>query len=239
MKTTVLVFTIVFVSLFFVNSTTSIANLQTDKYDPWLDLNDDGKIDIFDVVMVASAYGSSGKPFNKTAALIELQAQVSVLEATISARLPQVDFLSIPAAAFTSEADEPANGDRYHWGNSIDTFGDQAANFYAPVQLPSGVTITRLTSYWRDDGDDHVTCQLIRQLHGGGSTEILATVNSPHVSGPGLGLTSNFTISYATIDNSWQYYIWVRIPPPYNQPFPEPTLRYGFEYALILYEYST
>ena len=97
MKKTVLFFTIVFVSLFLVNNTTSIANLQTDKYDPWLDLNDDGEIDIFDVVMVAAAYGSSGKPYNKTAAIIELQAKVSVLEATISARLPPVDFLSIPA----------------------------------------------------------------------------------------------------------------------------------------------
>lgn len=238
MKITGLVLTIMFVSLFFVNSTTSIANLQTGEYDPWLDLNDDGEIDIFDVVMVARAYGSSGEPFNKTAALLELQAQVSILDATISARLPQVDILSIPAAAFTSEDDPPSNGDRHHHGSYITTTGDIAANFYAPVQLPSGVTITRLTSYWFDEGDDQITCKLIRHLYGSGN-EILATVNSPKAGGSGSGLTSNFTISYPPIDNSWQYYIWVHIPPPYSQPFPESTLRYNFLYALILYEYST
>ena len=104
MKTTVLgLAAFLLASLFFVNATSSISNRAVQEYDPWLDLNDDGKIDIFDLVMVAMAYGSSGKPYNKTAALIELQAKVSVLEATISARLPQVDFLSIPAAEFTSE----------------------------------------------------------------------------------------------------------------------------------------
>ena len=129
MKTTVFVFTVTFIALFCVNITTSIENRQTGLYDPWLDMNDDGEIDIFDVVMVARAYGSSGKPYNKTAALIELQAKVSVLEATIQARLPPVDFLSIPAAAFTSE-DEPTNGDRReHWGFWLETIGDFGATF--------------------------------------------------------------------------------------------------------------
>ena len=237
MKTKVFVFTVAFIALFSVNSTTSIETLQTGLYDPWLDLNDDGEIDIFDVVMVARAYGSSGEPFNKTAALLELQAKVSILEATIAARLPPVDFLCIPAAAFTSE-DQPVNGDRVNWGYMLESINQVAATFYAPVQLPSGVTITRLTSYWFDEGPDQITCELIKDLYSSGP-EILATVNSPQAAGPGNGVTSNFTISQPTINNVWQYYIKVRIPPPYDQPFPEPSLKYRFHYALILYEYST
>ena len=233
MKTTILVFTIVFVSLFFVNSTVSIANLQTDKYDPWLDLNDDGKIDIFDVVMVANAYGSSGKPFNKTAALLELQAKVSVLEATITARLPQVDFLAIPAAAFVSEGDYQ---ERHNAGYAIhmleEDYIPSYGDFYAPVQLPSGVTITRLTSYWWDNGPNLVECELWRKLHGA-PKELLATVNSPLASGPGDGVTSDFTIDHATIDNQYQYYIEL-ILPPRPDGFSDD---YGFRYALILYEY--
>lgn len=236
MKTTVLFFTILYVSLFFISTTTSIENLQTGEYDPWLDLNDDGKIDIFDVVMVANSYGSSGKPFNKTAALLELQAKVSVLEATISARLPPVDFLAIPAAAFTSEGESPENQKRSNLGYAIhmleEDYIPSYGDFYAPVQLPSGVTITRLTSYWWDFGPNLVACELWRKLYGV-PKELMATVHSPLASGPGYGVTSNFTINHATIDNQYQYYIKLTLPPR-PDGFSDD---YGFYYALILYEY--
>jgi len=50
------------------------------EYDPWLDINDDGTINILDVANVASAYGTSGTPINKTALLLELQSRVEALE---------------------------------------------------------------------------------------------------------------------------------------------------------------
>lgn len=70
MKTTALgLATFLLASLFFVNATTSISNLATGEYDPWADLNDDGLINIFDVVEVAGKYGTSGEPFAAKAAL--------------------------------------------------------------------------------------------------------------------------------------------------------------------------
>jgi hypothetical protein len=38
-------------------------------YDPWCDLDDDGDIDIFDIVRAAGAYGTSGEPYSAKAAL--------------------------------------------------------------------------------------------------------------------------------------------------------------------------
>jgi len=35
-------------------------------YDPWLDYNDDGKIDVRDVSPVSAAYGAKGAPLNKS-----------------------------------------------------------------------------------------------------------------------------------------------------------------------------
>jgi len=49
-------------------------------YDPWLDYNDDGKIDILDIAATAKAYGTTGTPINKTALLLELQSRVEALE---------------------------------------------------------------------------------------------------------------------------------------------------------------
>jgi hypothetical protein len=37
-----------------------VATSQSAEYDPWVDLNDDGKIDIFDVVGMTSRYGATG-----------------------------------------------------------------------------------------------------------------------------------------------------------------------------------
>lgn len=54
------------------------------SYDPWCDLDDDGDIDIFDIVKLASAYGTSGTPINKTALLLEMQARIDALNATIT-----------------------------------------------------------------------------------------------------------------------------------------------------------
>jgi len=59
-------------------------------YDPWIDLDDDGDIDIFDIVKMAGAYGTSGTPINKTELLLELAAGIEALNATVAALEEQI-----------------------------------------------------------------------------------------------------------------------------------------------------
>jgi len=49
------------------------------EYSPWVDLNDDGIIDIFDVVWLASRYSTTGIPVNKTAFLYNVSDTFNLL----------------------------------------------------------------------------------------------------------------------------------------------------------------
>jgi len=78
---TVLVMLCLTASLF---TTISLRSQTPDlEYDPWVDLNDDGIIDIFDLVKIAAIFGTEGNPINKTALLLELQARVHSLNASL------------------------------------------------------------------------------------------------------------------------------------------------------------
>jgi uncharacterized coiled-coil protein SlyX len=63
--------------------TRSASTTSELEYDPWADINDDGIIDILDVVLVTNKYGSTGMPINKTALLLELQARIDSLNASL------------------------------------------------------------------------------------------------------------------------------------------------------------
>ena len=67
----------------FVSATTSVSEpIGPLPYDPWADLNDDGLIDIDDVMEPALRFGATGTPINKTALLLELQSKVDALNST-------------------------------------------------------------------------------------------------------------------------------------------------------------
>jgi hypothetical protein len=53
------------------------------EYDTWKDLNLDGKINILDLVILAGYFGTEGTPINTTDLLLELQARVDSLNASL------------------------------------------------------------------------------------------------------------------------------------------------------------
>jgi hypothetical protein len=57
-----------------------VSTNSANEYDPWIDTNDDGIIDIFDIAALALAFGAEGTPINKTALLLELQNRLDELE---------------------------------------------------------------------------------------------------------------------------------------------------------------
>ena len=82
----IILLTIISTSFFLVNTTANTSNYETTsvEYNPWRDLNDDGIINIYDVVMVTGIYGSTGTPINKTELLLELQSDVASIEEKLS-----------------------------------------------------------------------------------------------------------------------------------------------------------
>lgn len=52
-----------------------------NEYDPWADINDDGKINMYDIGYTAQRFGASGEPINKTDLLFQLEARIAALEA--------------------------------------------------------------------------------------------------------------------------------------------------------------
>ena len=57
-----------------------VTSSSASSYDHWKDLNEDGIIDVNDLQSLASAYGTSGDPINKTELLLDLQDRVEALE---------------------------------------------------------------------------------------------------------------------------------------------------------------
>jgi len=53
-------------------------------YSPWGDLNDDGSIDIFDIVWLGTRYDTTGTPVNKTALLYDVDATLQGLLSKIN-----------------------------------------------------------------------------------------------------------------------------------------------------------
>jgi len=87
-----------------------VAVTSSVEYDPWMDTNDDGLIDIVDIVNLAIRFGEEGTPINKTALLLELQARVDELNATltslvVSARIVEDIVLVENAGTYEIPAD--------------------------------------------------------------------------------------------------------------------------------------
>jgi len=78
------ILTIVLLASLLVNATINKAGTASiPEYDPWIDTNDDGKIDMVDMWETARRFGTLGTPINKTALLLELQSRVNSLNASL------------------------------------------------------------------------------------------------------------------------------------------------------------
>ena len=58
---------------------------STGEYDPWLDSDHNGIIDIFDIVRLCNIYGTTGTPINTTQLLLDLNASLTDLQNQINA----------------------------------------------------------------------------------------------------------------------------------------------------------
>jgi len=72
-------------------------------YDPWVDWNDDGCIDIYDKVAVGARFGSCGTPINKTALLLCLHNRLDSLNVTVVELQSKVDALESTVAILETD----------------------------------------------------------------------------------------------------------------------------------------
>jgi hypothetical protein len=123
-------------------------------------------------------------------------------------------YLSIPAAAF-----EPFE-DGYGYNNMgallAHYSGPAVTGWYlAPVQLPQGATVTKLTSYFYDDSTtDDILARLQRSDMAGNFYEMANADSSGYSAG--YGNRSDTTITNPVIDNSQNTYWVVWDIPPYE-----------------------
>ena len=68
MKTILRTAVLLILSTLIIGASVGVSTL-TEAYDPWADSDDDGDIDIFDIVYYAGMYGSTGEPFEAKAAI--------------------------------------------------------------------------------------------------------------------------------------------------------------------------
>jgi hypothetical protein len=78
---------------------------SSTPYDAWYDFDDDGDIDIYDIVDIAGRYGTTGTPINKTELLLELEARVDALNATLITLQEQIGQFGAVKVLVGSAAD--------------------------------------------------------------------------------------------------------------------------------------
>ena len=192
-------------SLFY--NTITQAQVEPKPYDPWVDINDDGVLDIMDVLEIGIRFGEEGTPINKV--------------------IFKSGNVSVPAAAFVPQDEEDVYS---NLGYVLYNYHTLLCYFYASIQLPHGATVTNLTVYWYDKGTDYVMCTLYR--HNQTIVDVMAYTNSPQTEAPEYGSSYDDTILHATVDNNqYAYYLKLRIPPSTSHT------DYSFQYALIEYTY--
>lgn len=120
-----------------------------------------------------------------------------------------MSYLSIPAASF-----QPSGGDCKftNSGGGISNNGvlGGCSYFIAPVQLPSGVTIKKITFYWKDGSPDYEAYLIFRSTIRNGISNDLATIPS----NGSLGVATSSSIDTSIFVDNFQngYYLAIQMP---------------------------
>jgi hypothetical protein len=150
----------------------------------------------------------------------EIAAEFVVIEYTPP---PLSDgFLSLPAAAFRPFEDGYGFEDHgrylYHFNTAA---GDHSNGWYlAPVLLPHGAHLNKMTFYWRDDDSSAAgVARLQRTFHGvggAGNFEELATAFSQDIPGS-VGSSADDTIADTYVDDiHYAYWVVLDLPPSHR-----------------------
>jgi len=75
-----------------------VGTTSSNEYDPWVDINNDGTIDIFDLAALALDFGAEGEPVNKTELLLSLLSRMESLEARVETLEAEVANLTTALA---------------------------------------------------------------------------------------------------------------------------------------------
>jgi hypothetical protein len=175
----------------------SVSLQSRGSYDPWVDINDDGTIDIFDIVAVALAFGSSGTPINKTDLLLDLQDRVAALES----RMPQGGVVTIAPNAFF-----PLSPTQTYYRAISILIG--SGMFVHQLQVPHGVTLTNLTFTLIDNVTDGQVVVGLEGMTAGIEGFSLYSSNTGIVETPGY-VVDHGVPTNATIDNTSTYTLYV------------------------------
>jgi len=130
--------------------------------------------------------------------------------------------LTIPAAAFTPFEDgyDFENHGRYlqHFNNPTAISG-VVGWYLAPVHLPHGATVTKMTFYYRDNTTDDGSATLRRTISNGGYEDMASIDTSGGWSPPWYNSKSTTTINHAVIDNSYyNYWVLWELPRSFKPP---------------------
>jgi hypothetical protein len=130
-----------------------------------------------------------------------------VLEYTSPAQATHPNRLSVSAAAFVPHEDGYDFEDHGRLLFHLHSPNGGTANgwYYAPVELPQGVTITGMLSYMFDESNDNGLVKLQRTHLGQGDYQNMATCVS---FAWGFGIVAPDVITGATIDNT-RYAYWL------------------------------
>jgi hypothetical protein len=133
-----------------------------------------------------------------------------IIEYNEPAVKPNPDYISIPAAAFVPWWHDY---DYLNWGRELLHYhtsggGATAGTYLAPVHLPDGATVTRMTSYFYDSVTGTEVWAWLHRTDLKGLFDSMAAVESQWDSG--YASRSESTIMYSTIDNSHYGYhaVW-------------------------------